>query len=796
MLSTYLKLSLRSLWKNLLFTSLNVLGLALGMTVSLLLFLHVRQELSFDDYHSKANRIHRVILNTFFEGSAPEQMANAPNAVGPALKDQIPAVEASARLLKHEFGNSASIQAGDKKLVEENLYWADPALFDIFDVQAVAGDLHTALTQPNTVAMSRSAAVRYFGTANPVGQTIRIDRMPPLEVRAVYEDFPGNSTLDADILGSFLSVKWANKQMTWSNASFETWLLLGPDANRQQVEQQMATVLNANVPHDDQWFSLWLQPLQDVHLYSSEMRNNYSTRLGDPKQVGILGALALVVLLLACFNYMNLATARSQLRFREVGINKTMGASKSQLATRFYAETGVMVGVSLLLALAMLALCLPMFNQLAGAHLSRRSLFMPETVLAVLGIGAVVTLFAGSYPAIFLASFSPKNLLQTTFRKDAGAGWLRRSLVTAQFAASVVLIIGTIVLYRQMQYIQQKKLGFEPEQVVALTTSGAENLLQIDALTQGARNLSSVKAVCRAQTYPGGRPSGRSVYRPNDQNNGLELWTNRTTAGFENVLGIRLLAGKSLPEKLPDDTIVHVILNKTAVDFLGYPPEEAIGKKVDCQLGDNAFITGVMADFHSESLHRSISAYAFHDADTERARFLLVKMNTSNLPETMRQLEQVFREALPQSAFEFRFLDDHLQSLYSSDQRTARVTFIFSMLSILVSCLGLFGLVAFAAEQRRKEIGVRRILGASVASVVALLSQDFLKLVLVAFLIAVPLAWWGLNKWLQDFAYRIDIQWWMFVAAGSAAVVIALLTISFQSIKAALANPVKSLRSE
>ncbi len=796
MIQYYLKLAFRSLLKSPMFTALNVLGLALGLSVSLLLFLHVRQELSFDQYHANSERIHRVILDSRSRDGEMRQLANAPNAVGPALQQNIPAVTKAARLLKHEFGSPAFVVAGDKKLVEENLYWADPELFDIFDAQALAGNLREALSRPNAVALSRSAALRYFGTTDAVGQTLRVDRMEPLEVRAVYQDFPPNSTLDADLIGSFQSVKWANARLSWNNASFETWLLLGPGADRLQVERQMAAVLDRNVPKADQYFSLWLQPLRDAHLYSSNFNNNYSTRVGDPKQVGILAALALAVLLIACFNYMNLSTARSQLRFREVGIHKTMGASRGKMTSRFYAETGVLVGVSLLLAFALLLAGVPFFNELADARLRYRDLFEPATLGAILGIGGLVVFFAGSYPAFFLSAFLPKSLLQTSFRKNSGAGRFRRVLVTTQFAVAVTLMVGTVVFYRQMQFIQQKNLGFEPEQVVAVTTAAAENMEQIDALIQGCQNLAAVKAVCRAQTFPGGRPSGRSLSKPDDEDNSLDLATNRVTPGFDQVLGIRLLAGAPLPQKLPGDTITHVILNKTAVDFLGYTPQEAIGKKVTCQLGDNAVISGVMADFHAENLHRPIGAYAFHDGEGETRRFLLVKMNTADVPQTMRQIEGVFKSALPQSPFEFRFLDDQIDALYRTERRTAKVILVFSILSILISCLGLFGLVAFAAEQRTKEIGIRRVLGASVPAITGLLAGDFLKLVGIAIAIASPLAWWVMNQWLQDFAYRIDIQWWMFAVAGALAVAVAFLTVSFQSVKAALANPVKSLRNE
>jgi putative ABC transport system permease protein len=795
MLSNYFKVSLRNLLKNPLFTSLNVLGLALGLLVSLMLFLHVRQEMSFDRYHTKSERIQRVVLGAFWDPEHPEMIANAPNAVAPAMKADIPAVEQAARILRHEFGQSAFVMAGDKKVVETMLFWADPALVDIFDIPVLAGDLRTALSQPNCLALSRLTAVRYFGTSNVLGQVVKIDRMPPLEIKAVFEDFPPNSSLEMHVLGSFQSIKWASERLVWNNASFETWVLLSPDADRRQVEAQLTALLDKNVPKANQRYSLWLQPLNEVHLYSSNLANDYTERIGDPKQVGILGALAIAVLMIACFNYMNLSTARSQMRFREVGINKTMGASRWQLALRFYTETMVLTGIALFLALGLLFIGIPFFNQLADKQLIFKDLIEPVILLAICGIVLTVVLLSGSYPAFLLSGFQPKNLLQTTFRRHSGAGILRQSLVTAQFAAAIVLIVGTVVLYRQMQFIQQKKLGFEPEQVVAITTVAAENKTQLDGLIQGLKNLSSITAVCRAQTYPGRIASTRSVTK-SEEDEGAQLFTNRVTPGIEKVLGIKMLAGTGLPEKTEGDTIVNVILTKKAVDYLGMTPEEAIGKRVNCDLGPNSFVRGVVEDVHSESLHKSISAYAFHDYETESRRYLLVKMNTQNLPETMRQVETEFQKAMPQSAFECAFLDENLAKLYRSEVRTANVMFVFSLLSILVSCLGLFGLAAFAAERRTKEIGIRKVLGASVTSLTGLLAKDFLKLVLLAIVIASPIAYYFMQRWLSDFAYRIDMQWWMFAVAGILAVAIAFLTVGAQAVRAALANPVKSLRNE
>ncbi|HAD14718.1 MAG TPA: cell division protein FtsX [Saprospirales bacterium] len=796
MIQNYLKLSLRNLLKHPLFTGLNVFGLALGLAVSLLLFLHVRQEWLFDRYHSKAERIYRATVNAFWDPAQPEVLSNAPNAVGPAMKEAIPGVEQYARLLKHEFGRTAFIQAAERRLTEDRLFWADPGFFNVFDVKPVSGDLHRALSQPNTAAISRSTAIRYFGTEQVLGQTIRVDQMNPLEIKAVFEDFPGHSSLDPKLLGSFQTMKWANNRLVWSNSSFETWILLRPEAKRADVEPQLAALLDKNVAKEDQRFSLWLQPLREVHLFSSYMRSNYCDRLGDPKQVSILGVLALAVLLIACFNYMNLSTARAQLRFREVGINKTMGASGAQMALRFYAEAAILTLLAAALSLLLLSIGIPFFNRLADKQLSVSMLAEPATGLWALGILTAVVLIAGSYPAFFLSGFSPKNLLQTSFRKNTGAGWFRRSLVITQFAASVVLIVGTLVLHEQMKFIQQKKLGFEPEQVVAITTIAAESRDQVNALIQSFQQLSTVKSICRAQAFPGQSVSIRSLIKDAHDMEGAELLTNHVSPGFEKVLGMTLVSGATLPPKQPDDTLVQVVLNETAVKYLGSTPEQIIGQKVQCNLGDNAYVVGVVQDFHAQSLHQPITAYAFHNAETETRRYLLAKLDTRDIQQSMAQLESAFKQVMPHSAFQYQFVDDYLQKMYQTEVRTAAVFNVFSLLSILVSCLGLFGLAAFAAEQRVKEIGIRKVLGASIMGITGLLARDFLKWVLLAVIIASPIAWYLTDRWLSDFAFRIELQWWWFALAGAVALTVALLTVSFQSIRAALENPVKSLGRE
>lgn len=799
MIKNYLKIAWRSLLKSKLFTALNLLGLALGLTVSLLLMLYVKDEVSFDKYHSKAKDIYRVGVTATFGGKS-QKWANAPNVVGPAMKNEVSEVVQQTRLLLNDYGQTAFVNAGEKKFAEKKLYWVDGTIFEIFDIKLVQGNPKVALQDPNKVVLSQTTARKYFGTENPIGKVLKVGSKYSLEVTGVYEDLPHNFTLDADLMGSFNSVDWASKNLVWSNSSFETYLLLTPNANQQKVEKQMAGILEKNVPNkEDRWFSLWLQPLADVHLNSGDISNANTTRVGDAKQVKILLILALVVLVIACINYMNLATARSQKRFKEVGINKTIGATNSQLIGRFYTETTLTVFLALLLGLSFLILALPVFNQLADKNLSVTDIFTPEVGLSLLAVFAFVTFVSGSYPAFYLSSFAPKNLLLTSINKKTGAGFFRQSLVVVQFSASIILIICTLIFFQQLKFIQNKKLGYNPEQVLAVMTSGAENKEQIDALINNYKSLSNVIETSRVQAYLGSGGSGRSMSKADNPKESFFVKTNRVTGDFAKVLDLKFLAGKTLPLiKAEKDTTVQMVVNETTVKLLGYKtPQEAIGKvSNDLFWNRKAEIVGVVKDFHYESFHQPIASYVFHNNDTESRPYLLVKINTSNLEQTMKQLEATFKKSVPSSAFEYVFLDQFLATLYRAETQTANVVMLFSVLAILIACLGLLGLAAYTAEQRTKEIGIRKVLGASVAGITALITKDFLKLILIAIVVASPIAYYFMEQWLKDFAYQVPIQWWVFVITGFVAVFIALLTVSSQAIKAALTNPVKSLKTE
>ncbi|MCB0641252.1 MAG: ABC transporter permease [Phaeodactylibacter sp.] len=797
MFRNYLKIAWRNLWNNRFFTLINLSGLSVGVAVSLALLLFVHEELSFDKYHENSDRIVRIGVIANYDDTE-EKWAQVPNIAGPTFQEKIGVVEEQARFLRHNFGRTAFLRVDGQNFLEEDLYWADSTLFNIFDVEMVYGQGVQSLSAPNQVILSRSTTEKIFKEENPVGKILEVDNDLKLEITGVFEDFPANSTLDAAIIGSFNTLKWASERLYWSNCSFETFLLLHPNADLNALELSMNQVLDEAVKKEDQWFSFWLQPLEEVHLYSKGVADfGYSSRMGEIKQVQIMIVLALSVLLLACFNYINMTTARSQQRLREVGINKTLGASRGQMVRRFFVETGILVALAMLLGIMLVQLSLPLFESLTGRTISAWNLLEAKWIAVSLGVWALITFGAGLYPAFFLSNFSPKDLLQPQGNGLTGHRFFRHTLVIGQFAVCIALITAALVFNRQLEFMGKKKLGFQPEQVIALNMAAAEEVSQIESLTKACQNLSFVESASRVQGFPGMQVSGYSMQRPGQEQISTGVASNHVSPGFEKVLQLKFIAGRTLSEKLADDTTIQVVMNKTGVDFLGWTPEEAIGKRPPNLYNNPSEIVGVVEDFHFESMHNPIGAYVFtNGSNLGRRPFLLLKLNTTDLPFALQQLERTFSQHLPKSAFDYTFLDDHTQRLYSSERRLSTVVMIFTFLTIFISCLGLFGLATFTVERRTKEIGIRKVLGSSVPGLVGLLARQFMQPVIIGLLLAAPIAFYFINQWLQNFAYRIDMNVWYMALAGGIAILIAFVTVSVQSLRAALANPVDSLRSE
>ena len=799
MFRNYLKILFRNFIRNKTFSTINLLGLSAGLTCFVLISLYVADEFSFDRYHEKGNRTYQITLEAHFDDET-HLWDKVPNRVGPSAAREIPEIEKAARIFLHNFGALAFVSADSLRLSERALVWADPEIFDILSIPFIKGNPQKALTRPNTVVMSEDAAVKYFGSVEKaMGKTLSIDNRDTLEVTGVYSNPPANTRFQYPIIGSFGS-SWfgKDKNQSWSNASFETFVLTHEPIQPELLAQKLNALVERNVAADNRWYTLFALPLPDVHLYASqfESQGQLEDHRGDIKQIRILIALGIVIILIAAVNYMNLSTAQSQRRFKEIGISKTLGATGTQLARQFYFETAVFVLLALLISLQLTIILLPFFNYITAKALTTAFIGTPLFWGGFIALWTILSLLAGIYPALYLSSFSPKRVLKPSSAGIGGHASLRKSLVVVQFSASIILIICAVVLYRQLHYINTKALGYKPQQVVAVLTAAAQNKQQRTSLYTAVTQVPGVKNAAMTQAFPGIGSSGRNL-AVNDQEQGKAITTVQATSEIIDVLGIHLLAGRSLPlNKAETDTTVQVVLNKAAVDYLGMTPEEAIGQMVRVVGFDGkSEVVGVTENFHFASLHSEIGAYCFHNARTEGYSYLLLKIDASDIRTTMSKLEKVYNDIIP-SAFIYTFLDDRVDFLYRTEHRLAQVILIFSCLAIVIACLGLYALAAYTTEQRTKEIGVRKVLGASVFQLSTMLSREFLKLVLISFIVACPIGYYIMNLWLQDFAYRIDLGIVIFVMAGAIAFIIAWATVGIESLKAARANPVDSLRNE
>ncbi len=812
MFKNYIKIAWRNLLKNKTFSLINITGLAAGLACFILIALYVVDELSYDRYNEKADRIYRINGDIVFGGNNL-QLAVSSDAMGAALKTDYPQVEEFVRF--YNSNGYRLVKKGSEYIREDNVVHADSTLFSVFTLPAIGGDVKTALNEPNTVVITGSTARKYFGSTNVVGKNIETDENQSTlyKITAVIKDIPRNSHFNFDFIFSM-----DNVQYPWGNFlshNFQTYILLKPGTDYKAFEKNFGQVIEKYVlPQAKQFMNIGsmeefakagnrleysLIPLTDIHLHSDrtpELGVN-----GDIQYVYIFSAVALFVLLLACINFMNLSTARSAGRAKEVGIRKVLGSEKRLLVRQFLMESVLTTFLSLLLALGIVALCIGYFNNLAGKQLSFTTIFQPAYLLWLVVLLVLVGFLAGGYPAFFLASFKPiavlKGRLATGFKKSS----LRSTLVVFQFATSIILIVGTIVVYRQLNYIQTKKIGFNKDQVLVIKGTGALRN-NTDAFKNELAKMPGVKATSFAGYLPvSGSARNDNSYSKEavmDSKNGLNMQTWIMDYDYLNLMGMELLAGRNFSKDFGADSSA-LIINEATAKFLGY--ENPVGKKLYTYFQDQFStrlisydIIGVVKNFHFESLKQNIGPLCFRlgKADWVTA----AKVNTADMNNLLSSVEKKWKSMAPGMPFNYQFLDESFDNMYRVEQRTGKMGLTLAIIAILIACLGLFGLATYTAEQRIKEIGIRKVLGATVTNLVSMLSKDFLKLVLIASVIAFPFAWWAMNKWLEDFAYRINIGWWIFLVAGSIAFLIALVTISSQAIKAALANPVKNLRTE
>jgi len=800
MIWTYFKIAFRRLQKSRLYTLINLVGLTVGISSCLLIGLFIINELSYDRFNKNADRIVRMTMQ-FGEGGK-EKYATTGSKAGPQLQRTFPQVEGFVRTIN----GTVVMKYGNQMYIEKRFLYADSAFFKLFSFHLLKGDPKTVLDAPNKVVVTQSMAAKYFGSEDPVGKTLSVAWYGPAkiyQVTGVVADAPENSQIKFDFIGSFTSTG-ASKHEEWWTANYVTYLLL---RNKDQIpgfQRQLDTYMKgvskeelklaANSP-----LTYNLEPMLQVHLNSKldglEPSGNATTVYG-------LGIIALLILIIACINYTNLATVQSTAKSTEIGIRKVLGAQKSQLFGQFIGESFLLTLISLVFAVVLAIVLLPYFNQLTGKQLSFVVWVQPLPILAMLALCIIIAFASGSYPAFVLSNVRLISILKSGLKLTSSGGFFRQALIVIQFSISIFLIVGTIVVVQQLNYIRHKDLGYDKDHVIVITTDDRAHQ-HYEALKGEIARMPGVSSVSGANAMPTSVQWGDGITA--DDGHGkkdLNIVCLPSDVGLIKTLNMKLIAGKDFNDdefKLMDTTNKYknfrysFILNETAAKNLGWSPEQAIGKTV--VKGSPGTVVGVIKDFHFASLHQPIGPMMLF-LDTVFTNYMLLKTTGQNAPATLQALQALWKERVPTMPFTYRFLDDNYNSMYDSEQKTADVFSTFSTLAILLACMGLFALSAFTTAQRAKEIGIRKVLGADVAGIVGLIAKDFLKLTFIAVIIASPLAWYFANSWLHDFAYRIDINAWIFFAAGGAAIFIAFITVSFQSIKAALANPVESLRSE
>lgn len=796
MVKNYLLIALRSIRKNFAYSLINIFGLGLGLTVCILIVIWIQHELSFDRFHQQNGSIYRASLEYSFGGQTSKTSVS-PTALLPVLSRNFSEIKNGVRLYNPASFSPFVVSAEDKKFQESGFYFADSSFFSVFSFPLIKGAESTALNEPNTIVFTESSAKKYFGTIDPIGKVVRVNDTREYIVTGVMKDLPDNSTLQADFIASFSTLPQSKDEQWWS-ANYETFFVLDKQADvlslasktNALVKEALASELTGA---NDYVVYNWI-PLTDIHLYSDM---NESVPVGNIQYVYIFIGVALIILLLAAINYINLATARAMDRAKEVGIRKTVGAERFQLIFQHLTESFLVTLFAFLVALLFVQLLLPFFNSITGKELSRdfivSPLFIGVSSLSVI----VITVLAGAYPALAITSFRPVSILKGNFKTSARGLWLRKSLVVAQFCISVILMVGTVTISKQLDFMQNKKLGYEKESIILLPldnkTEAAYTQLKTEFLRTG-----KATSVTRATESPTNIRGGYSLsLEGSDSEKGIIITANAIDPDFIPTLNMELLAGRNYTEAdmqiYKTDTTYGFIVNESTLHELGLEPENAIGKKANVN-GRKGEIIGVVKDFHFTSLHEPIAPFLFFNE--EQYNYIFVKLQAGPLQETLTSLEDVYAKVVPHRPFEYEFLDQQYEALYTSEQRLSTLFSVFAGLAMIIACLGLFGLVSFSASQRTKEIGIRKVLGATASSIVLLITREYTRLILLAIILAIPISVWINNLLLDGFAYKTTIGPFYLVSIALASLAVALGTASFQAIKASLINPSESMRSE
>ncbi|SEI44778.1 putative ABC transport system permease protein [Dyadobacter koreensis] len=793
MIQNYFRIAFRSLWKHKIFSLINILGLSVGMCACFLIALYVHFELSYDTFHSKADRIFRLVTD-IKTPSETLKVDVSTWSTAPALKNDFPEVESFTRI------NSANlnIRKGNILFKDEKAFFADSSLFNVFDFELVKGSSRTALKEQLSVVLTEKTAAKYFGHNDPIGQVLTLSRDDlNVTVTGVMKDIPANSHIKGDVfisMATFTQKLNKNLDTDWSDFGAVSYLLLKPGISAKSFEEKLPPFLETYAGtmfrEAKVKYILSLEPLLDIYLHST--RGDHEK--GNTTNNYIFSAIAVFIMLIACINFINLSTARSAERAKEVGIRKSFGAGKNVLARQFICESILVSLIAFLFAVLLSTALIPTFNNLAGKTISN-GILTNIPFLAALFFAAIATgTLAGIYPAFVLSSFEPVAVLKGRFTTAFKGILLRKGLVIVQFSISIVLIIATLVVYTQLTFLRSRDLGFNKEQQLIIRS---ESNQKGAAFRQSISGLAGVKSVASSSSIPGVGYDGAYSEIENKSGALQVAHLGLYMIDFEYIpqYKLKIVAGRSFSKELATDSTKAMIINEAASKLFGYRnPSEAVGKKFK-QWGREGVIIGVAKDFHFVSLHETIKPLSIRIEPSETP-FLSVKLSAGNIQNTVASIEKQWKSHQPDLPFNYYFLDEFFDRQYRREDRFEKLFFNFAILAIFISCLGLLGLASYSTMQRTREIGVRKVLGASTTNIVGLLSRDFLKLVLLSFLLASPVAWYGMNSWLQNFAYQTDIKWWIFPVAASLSLFIAFATISFQSIKAALRNPVKSLKTD
>ncbi|MFT4203128.1 MAG: ABC transporter permease [Chitinophagaceae bacterium] len=809
MFRNYLKTAWRNIRRSKVFSFINVLGLAIGLSVCLLIVLYVKDELNYDKYNTNADRIYRVDSDLFFNGSGFKGTVT-PFPLGPALVRDYPHIEQMVRLWQD---GDVLVKKGDRNLREQNLVFADSTLFKVFTLPMLAGNPATALNDPDAIVMDESTAKKYFNTTNVVGQTLILNDSIHCKITGVIKDIPAQSHFHFNFIRPL-----GNHGLgmdSWLNNNATSYLLVKPGTTPQQTQKDVDATVNNYLSKQLQallhvslndaqksgyHFLYTLMPLKDIHLHSDKVGEFEAN--GSMEYVYIFSVIAIFILLIACVNFMNLSTARSANRAKEVGVRKVAGSTRKDLIAQFLTESVLVSFLAMLLAVFIAAALLPLFNQLTGKSMHIHVLFsswlLPVMVLLIFVVGCM----AGSYPAFYLSAFDPAKVLKGSIAKGFKNSWLRSSLVVFQFCISIILMVSTIVIYNQLHFIQNKKIGYDRNQVLTLHNTDYLGK-EINTFRNELLHITGVENATVSQNLPTSSSYSRNGWFRNAMLDATQVILINDFLIDENyipTLGMQMAQGRNFSKDFPSDSSA-IILNETAVKMLGFKkPLEATmyqprnDEGTDKIKGVPFHVVGVVKDFNFSSMREVVGPAILHLGNSPGS--ISVRIDTKNISPAINSIQNKWSSMVPTQPFNYTFMDTDFANIYHAEQQTGKLFVAFAALAIFVACLGLYGLVTFAAEQRTKEIGVRKVLGASVGSIVTLLSKEFAKLIVIAMLIAFPVAWWAMHRWLQTFAYRTSLQWYIFLSAGVLAIVIALVTISYQAVKAARANPVKSLRTE